>query len=126
MKLLVTGGAGFIASHLVDRLVADGHDVCILDNFSSGKTKNLSESSCVTNLKLAKADVRRIPSSLVRRLGRVDGICHLAAVTDIQESIRNPILTSDANLLGTLRVLETAEKSGPNVWSSRHQRPSRA
>jgi len=110
MRLLVTGGAGFIGSHLVDRLIADGHEVCVLDDFSTGKMKNLSGVIGSKNLRIVKADVRRIPSSLVRTLRGVDGVCHLAAVTDVQESIKNPILTSDINLIGTLRVLEAARK----------------
>jgi len=59
---------------------------------------------------LVTGDVRQIPGSLIRKLRRIDGVCHLAAVTDVQESIKNPILTSDVNLMGTLRVLETARK----------------
>jgi UDP-glucose 4-epimerase len=110
MRLLVTGGAGFIGSHLVDRLIADGHDVCVLDNFSTGKMKNLSGVIESENLTLVRADVRLIRGSLLRRLERVDGVCHLAALTDVQESIKNPILTSDINLMGTLRVLEAARK----------------
>jgi UDP-glucose 4-epimerase len=110
MKLLVTGGVGFIGSHLVDRLIADGHDVCVLDNLSTGQMKNLSGVLESRNLEIVKADVRRIPSSLVRTLRKVDGVCHLAAVTDIQDSIKNPILTTEINLMGTLRVLEAARK----------------
>jgi UDP-glucose 4-epimerase len=110
MKLLVTGGAGFIGSHLVEELVAVGHDVCVLDNFTTGNIRNLSGLLSSKNLKIIRADVRRIPGSLIRRLRRTDGVCHLAAVTKIQESIKNPILTSDINLMGTLRVLETARR----------------
>jgi UDP-glucose 4-epimerase len=112
MRLLVTGGAGFIGSHLVDRLVAEGHYVCVLDNFSTGKMENLYGVLGSKNLEIIRADVRRIPSLLLRKLRRVDGVCHLAAVTDVQESIKNPIPTSDVNLIGTLRVLETASKLG--------------
>jgi UDP-glucose 4-epimerase len=110
MKLLVTGGAGFIGSHLVDRLIEDGHYVCVLDNFSTGKMKNLSGVLASKKLRIVRADIRRIPSSLVRTLRRVDGVFHLAAVTDVQESVKSPILTNDVNLVGTLRVLEAARK----------------
>jgi UDP-glucose 4-epimerase len=72
--------------------------------------KNLSGVLGSKNLKIARTDVRRIPGSLIRKLRTVDGVCHLVAVTDVQESIKSPILTHDVNLMGTLRVLETARK----------------
>jgi nucleoside-diphosphate-sugar epimerase len=68
LRALVTGGAGFIGSHLVDRLVDAGHDVIVLDNFSTGRTKNLSRSLRRQNLQLVRADIRKIPRSLVKRL----------------------------------------------------------
>jgi UDP-glucose 4-epimerase len=110
MRVLATGGAGFVGSHLVDRLVGTGHDLYVLDNFSTGKMKNLSNVTGSRNLKILRADIRRIPQALVRR--RFDRVCHLAAVTSVQESIKNPAHTSDVNVIGTLRVLEAARKSG--------------
>jgi nucleoside-diphosphate-sugar epimerase len=85
MRLLVTGGAGFIGSHLVEGLVAAGHDVCILDNFITGKMSNLFGFHGRWNLKVFRVHVRRIPASPIRKLRRMDGVCHLAAVTDVQE-----------------------------------------
>jgi len=105
----VTGGAGFIGSHLVDRLVDAGHDVIVLDNFSTGRTKNLSRSLRRQNLQLVRADIRKIPRSLVKRLRRVDTVCHLAAVTSVQQSVRDPVFTTEANLVGTLNVLQAAK-----------------
>jgi UDP-glucose 4-epimerase len=110
MRLLVTGGAGFIGSHLVEELVGAGHDLFVLDNFTTGKMSNLSAVLGSRNLRIIRADVRRIPSSLIRKLKRIDGVCHLVAVTDVQESVKNPILTNEVNLMGTLAVLETARK----------------
>jgi UDP-glucose 4-epimerase len=110
MRLLVTGGAGFIGSHLVDRLIEDGHDVWVLDNLSTGKIRNLDTVIESQNLRIVRTDIRRIPSSLLRRLRRIDVVCHLAALTDVQESVKNPVLTNDVNLVGTLRVLEVARK----------------
>jgi len=112
MRVLVTGGAGFIGSHLVDRLINDGHLVWVLDNFSTGKVKNLSGVRGSKNLTLLRSDIRRTPDFLVRRLKKVDCVCHLAAITDVQWSIKNPILTSEVNLLGTVRALESARRLG--------------
>ena len=110
MRVLVTGGAGFIGSHLVEGLIDAGNDVYVLDNFSTGAMKNLSHVRRSRSLNVVRADIRKIPRSLSKRLGRVDRVCHLAAVTGVQWSIRNPIFTSEVNLIGTLKVLEVARK----------------
>ena len=109
MKIMVTGGAGFIGSHLVEQLVDAGHDVIVLDNFSTGKRSNLSHSLRQPNIQLVKADIRKIPRSLVKRLRRVDRVCHLAAVTSVQQSINDPVTTTEVNVVGTLNVLEAAK-----------------
>jgi UDP-glucose 4-epimerase len=109
LRVLVTGGAGFIGSHLVDRLVDAGYDVIVMDNFSTGRIGNLSHSRGLSNFHLVRADVRRIPRSLLRRLKRIDRIVHLAALTDVQQSIRDPVSTTDVNVVGTLNVLEAAK-----------------
>ena len=120
MRVLVTGGAGFIGSHLVDHLVDAGHDVIVLDNFSTGKIGNLSHSRGRPNFELAKADIRRIPRSVVKRLKKVDRVCHLAAVTSVQKSVMDPVSTTEVNVTGTLNVLEAAKalKAERVVFSS--------
>jgi len=82
-----------------------------LDNFSTGKRSNLANVLRSKSLVIVKGDVRRI-HRLLPKLERVDRVCHLAAVTDVQASIRDPVLTSEVNLTGTLRVLEAARKLG--------------
>jgi UDP-glucose 4-epimerase len=110
LRVLVTGGAGFIGSYLVDRLVDTGHYVIALDNLSTGRTRNLSRSLHRPNFELIRADVRKIPRSFVQRLRRVDRVCHLAAATSVQQSIRDPVFTNEVNVVGTLNVLEAAKK----------------
>ena len=110
LRILVTGGAGFIGSHLADRLVDAGHDVIVLDNFSTGRTRNLSHSRGRLNFRLVRADIRRIPRSFVKRLGRVDRVAHLAAATSVRQSVRDPVSTTGVNVIGTLNVLEVAKK----------------
>ena len=110
MRILLTGGAGFIGSWLAERLVAADHDVIVLDNFSTGSLRNLSSIRRTQNLKILRADVRHVPRPVLKSIGRVDGVCHLAAVTSVQQSIKNPISVSEVNLMGTLRILEAARK----------------
>lgn len=116
----MTGGAGFIGSNLVDRLADSGHDVIVLDNLSTGRTKNLSHSLRHPNFELMRADVRKIPRPFVKKLRRVDRVCHLAAITGVQQSIRDPVCTTEVNVVGTLNVLAAARalKAGRVVFAS--------
>lgn len=104
-KVLVTGGAGFIGSHLVERLVGKGHEVVVVDNFSSGHAKYLSD---CPGVRIISADVLELPS-LASELTGVEVIFHLAALISSQDSLREPERYFDANVTGTLRVLETAK-----------------
>jgi UDP-glucose 4-epimerase len=109
LRVLVTGGAGFIGSHLVDRLTNAGHSVVALDNLSTGKKTNLANSERCPNFQLVQADVRRIPRSFVKRVRRVDRIVHLAALTSVQQSMRDPVTTTEVNVVGTLNILKAAK-----------------
>ncbi|MCJ7766980.1 SDR family NAD(P)-dependent oxidoreductase [Candidatus Bathyarchaeota archaeon] len=109
MRVLVTGGAGFIGSHLVDRLVDIGHEVVALDNFSTGSMRNLSNSLRRSSFQLVRADIRRIPRSFVKRLGKVERVVHLAALTSVPQSVKNPASTIQVNVLGTSNVLQAAK-----------------
>lgn len=104
MKYLVTGGAGFIGSHLVDKLIKDGHRVRIIDNLLTGKRENINKEAQFFN-----ADIRNF-KEIEPLFKGADGVFHLAALPNVQYSIENPIETNDVNLNGTLNVLLLAKK----------------
>ncbi|OGQ44896.1 MAG: NAD-dependent dehydratase [Deltaproteobacteria bacterium RIFCSPLOWO2_02_FULL_46_8] len=110
-KALVTGGWGFIGSHLVERLIRDGLEVIALDNGVTGKISNLAEFQHHPNLTLVEADIRK-PETLKNYFANVDTVFHLAAMADIVPSIENPTLYYETNVLGTLHVLEQARIHG--------------
>ncbi len=111
---LVTGGAGFIGSTLVDRLLAEGHSVDVVDDLSTGSLSNLAESRATAGhrLRVNNLDVRS--SEVVDLMNRrhPEVVFHLAAQADVRVSIAQPIFDADVNLLGTLRILEGARTSG--------------
>jgi len=104
-KILVTGGAGFIGSHIVDKLLAEGFEVTVLDDFSSGRMQNISHHRNVREFHLVRGDVRDV--GLVEKLIEdVDAIFHEAALVDVALSIKNPVLFNDVNVVGTLNLLK--------------------
>lgn len=111
-RYLVTGGAGFIGGHLTERLAADGHEVVVLDDFSSGYRENLSQ---------VEEQVRIVEGSIedAELLGVLAqgcaGIFHLAAVVSVQDSIQDPIRAERVNGLSTLHVIDAAKKAGAAV-----------
>jgi UDP-glucose 4-epimerase len=110
MKALVTGGAGFIGSHLVDRLLDDGHEVRVLDNFSTGRLENLSHHKGNRNLSMGNADVSNL-GNIHSYFDGVDWVFHLAALADIVPSIRYPYEYHRSNVDGTVSVLEAARQA---------------
>ncbi|MFH7860159.1 MAG: SDR family NAD(P)-dependent oxidoreductase, partial [Candidatus Aenigmatarchaeota archaeon] len=106
-KILVTGGAGFIGSHLVDELINRGYKVIVLDNFYSGKIENLRKNLKNKNFKLIKGDVRNI-KDVKKAIKNVNAIFHLAAIVSVPLSIKNPILVNEVNVVGSLNVLKIA------------------
>lgn len=109
MKVLVTGGAGFIGSHIVERLVKDGHEVVAYDNLSSGKRENLAHIG--PKVELIEADVRDAPQ-LDYYMAGCDVVFHEAAVVSVPYSVEHPQETHDVNIQGTLNVLLAAKRRG--------------
>jgi UDP-glucuronate 4-epimerase len=119
MKTIVTGGAGFIGSHLVDRLLADGHEVIVVDNFDpyydrAAKEANLASALENPRCRLVEFDIRDAPrvEALVRS-SRPDAIAHLAARAGVRPSIADPRGYTDVNVLGTVVWLEAACRLSP-------------
>ncbi len=112
MKALVTGGAGFIGSHLVDRLLADGHDVVVVDDLSTGSTANLTAAWDDPRFTFVRGDVTS--PEVVEQLTAVaaDVVFHLAAQMDVRHSVADPLDDARRNVLGTISVLEVARRGG--------------
>ena len=108
MKYIVTGGAGFIGSNLVDLLIEEGHDVNVVDNFSSGKKENCNEKAKYFELDISDQSNYEELKSIF--LGS-DGIFHLAALPRVQESIDNPLQFEKNNTLSTINVLKACADS---------------
>lgn len=108
MNVLVTGGAGFIGSHLVERLLAGGDRVRVMDDLSTGKRENLLRHDA---LEFIRGDIR--DAGLVDRcVTGMDGVVHLAAVASVQASIDDPLRTHQVNFDGTLNLLEASRRAG--------------
>jgi len=112
MKILVTGGAGFIGSHLCDKYTSEGHTVLCLDNFMSGNLLNVRHLLDCNNFKLVKGDIRdrKLLDSLMQG---VDTVFHLAAQIHVDRSYVEPTLTYQVNVMGTQNVLEAARMHDP-------------
>lgn len=111
MRCIVTGGAGFIGSHLVDRLLADGHQVLVFDNFATGRPENLAHLRHAVGLSVAQVDVADF-AAIQGLFEGVDWVFHLAALADIVPSIQRPLDYHRANVDGTVNVLEAARLAG--------------
>ncbi|MGB8353568.1 MAG: SDR family NAD(P)-dependent oxidoreductase [Chthoniobacteraceae bacterium] len=116
MKVLVTGGAGFIGSNLVERLLVEGHEISIIDdfnNFYDPLIKRANIAPALKNIRLHEADIR--DEAAVHRIvqeGRFDTIIHLAARAGVRPSIKEPKLYIDTNITGTFHLLEAAKENG--------------
>ncbi|MFM7064133.1 MAG: NAD-dependent epimerase/dehydratase family protein [Actinomycetes bacterium] len=112
MKALVTGGAGFIGSTLVDRLLADGWTVTAVDNLSSGRPANLEAAATHAGFSFVELDIRDQGLAAVVAAAAPDVVFHLAAQIDVRVSVADPALDAGINVVGTLNVLEAARQAG--------------
>ena len=109
MKSIVTGGAGFVGSNLVDQLVKLDHQVIVLDNLSTGKLSNLNQVK--KKIKFVNIDIANNEESINKYFDNVDWVFHLAGLADIIPSITNPNSYFQSNVKGTLNVLEASKKN---------------
>jgi UDP-glucose 4-epimerase len=107
MNILVTGGAGFIGSHLVDACIGLGHDVTIIDNLSTGKKNNVNPKA-----RLISSDIRDPNLKSLFAESRFEVVAHLAAQLDVRKSVQDPIFDASVNVLGTLQLLECSRAYG--------------
>lgn len=111
MKILVTGGAGFIGSHLVERLLGQGHEVTVLDNCSTGRIENIAHLLGSDRLHFEQLDINE-SERIVPLFSGIDWVFHLASLADIVPSIQQPVPYHRANVDGTVSVLEASRAAG--------------
>ena len=112
MKYVVTGGAGFVGSHLVKLLVNEGHIVTVVDNLHTGKKENLR--SVIQQITFKKIDIRNY-EELEKIMKNIDGVFHQAALTVVQDSFKNPQEYHDVNIGGTENIFKLAKKNNFKV-----------
>ena len=107
MKIVVTGGAGFIGSHISDAFISNGHDVTIIDNLSTGKIENVNPKA---KLLITDINDKKIPDIFL--VEKYDILCHQAAQMDVRLSVRDPRFDAQNNIIGSLNLYEAAKESG--------------
>jgi len=111
MECVVTGGAGFIGSHLTERLVKEGHEVIVIDNFVTGRPQNLAGFKNAPNLRVHTADIADA-TTVAPAVTGADWVFHLAALADIVPSIERPMDYFRSNVQGTMNILEASRQAG--------------
>jgi UDP-glucose 4-epimerase len=107
MKIVVTGGAGFIASHIVDAYLHQGHEVHVIDDFSTGRKLNLNPNALLHKFNVADAEAARMIQKI-----KPDVLNHHAAQMDVRHSVEDPLFDARVNILGFLNLLEACKKAG--------------
>lgn len=107
MKILITGGAGFIASHITDAFIEEGHDVTVLDDLSTGFEKNLNAKAKFVKMNICDPDIEGLFEN-----GKFDLVNHHAAQMDVRRSVADPAFDANINILGTINLLQSSVKHG--------------
>lgn len=107
MRVLVTGGAGFIGSHVAERFLAGGHTVAVIDDLSTGRREQVPAGA-----EFHALDIRSPEAAELVRAGRFDAIAHLAAQIDVRKSVDDPVRDAQINVLGTLNLIEAVRRAG--------------
>jgi UDP-glucose 4-epimerase len=110
-RILVTGGAGFIGSHLVDRLLSEGHEVKVIDDLSYGSMENVAQHKGNKNFHFIQGDIRKL-DDVKKAVKDVDAVFHEAGLVGIIVSVQNPFLTNEVNVTGTLNLLKASSDIG--------------
>ncbi len=110
-KILVTGGAGFIGSHLVDRLIKEGYKVRVIDNFSSGRLENIKHHIDAKMIELIAGDLKD-PQMALKAVKGIDAVFHFAANPEVRVSTTNPEIHFNENVVATFNLLEAMRKKG--------------
>ena len=105
MKILITGGAGFIGSHIVDRLIEEGHEVVVVDNLVTGKKKNINKKAG-----FYKADICSSKLEKIFKKERPELVSHHAAQIDVRKSVSDPVYDAQVNILGMINLLQCCIK----------------
>lgn len=112
MRTVVTGGAGFIGSHLVDLLIEEGHEVVVIDNLSRGRLENLSDAEATGKLTFVEADLLDVDFNEFLGTHKPEVIFHLAAQIDVRHSVVDPLHDAETNILSTIRIADAARQHG--------------
>ena len=107
MKVLVTGGAGFIGSHIVDKLIARGDEIIIVDNLSTGKSENINKEAKFYNVDISSDELGE-----VFKKEHPEYVIHLGAQVDVNKSIKDPLYDAQINIIGSLNILENCKRYG--------------
>lgn len=122
MKILVTGGAGFIGSHIVDRLIKEGHKVAIIDNLTTGKKENINSiylKGQNPKAKFYKLDIQSPKISQVFKIEKPEIVFHCAAQINVRESVENPVEDAKVNILGSLNIIQNFFSINQRIYKRR-------